>query len=165
MDRDKAAPLIGRDLPEFERAPPAVRTDCAWADAGIVDEDVDAPEPTAGGFGDLPGCGIVGQIGLDGEQLVRLAPLTGTRGERFQRVTVAIDPGDPDVRRQQAPHHGPADPACCAGYDGHSVGLGHVVVLQLSEGVFPHRGRMPGLSEAGHLRERNAVEKGLPPQR
>jgi len=63
VDRDKAAPLIRGDLPEFEWALPAVRPDCPWADPGIVDQDVDAAEPIAGGFGDLPGRGVVGQIG------------------------------------------------------------------------------------------------------
>jgi hypothetical protein len=44
MDRDKAAPLI-RDLPEFERTLPAVRPDRTGADAGVVDENIDAAEP------------------------------------------------------------------------------------------------------------------------
>jgi hypothetical protein len=39
--------------PEFEQALPTVRLDCAWADAGIVDEDVDAAELGASGFGDF----------------------------------------------------------------------------------------------------------------
>jgi hypothetical protein len=67
MNRDKAAPLIWRDLPEFERALPAVWPDRTGADAGVVDEDVDAAEPIARGFGDLLGRGVAGQIGLDGE--------------------------------------------------------------------------------------------------
>jgi hypothetical protein len=79
VNRDKAAPLIRRDLPELERALPAVRPNGAWPDPGIVDEDVDAAEPTARGFGDLLGRGIVGQIGLDDEQVVRLSLLTSAR--------------------------------------------------------------------------------------
>jgi hypothetical protein len=47
MDRDKAAPLIGRDLPELEGTLPAVRSDGARADPGVVDEDIDAAEPGA----------------------------------------------------------------------------------------------------------------------
>jgi hypothetical protein len=72
MNRDKAAPLIRSDLPEFERALPAVWPDRTGADAGIVDENIDAAEPIARGFGDLLGRGVAGQIGLDGEQIVRL---------------------------------------------------------------------------------------------
>jgi hypothetical protein len=55
VDRDEAAPLIGRDLPELEWALPTVRTDRARADPGVVDEDVDAAEPGARGFSDLIG--------------------------------------------------------------------------------------------------------------
>jgi hypothetical protein len=68
MDRNEAAPLIGRDLPELEGVLPTIWTDCSRADAGIVDQDVDAAEPIAGGFGDLLGRGVLGKIGLDGEQ-------------------------------------------------------------------------------------------------
>jgi len=68
VHRDKAAPLIGRDLPEFERALPTIRADRARTDPGIVDKDVDAPKPGAGSSGDLIGCGVAAQIPLDGEQ-------------------------------------------------------------------------------------------------
>jgi hypothetical protein len=70
VHRDEAAPLIGRDLPEFEGTLPAVRPDCSRADAGIVDQDVDAAEPIAGGSGDLLGRGIAGEIGLNGEKVI-----------------------------------------------------------------------------------------------
>jgi hypothetical protein len=66
VDGDKAAPLIRRDLPEFERALPAVRPDCTWADPGVVDEDVDAAKLAARGFGDCVRRRLVGQIGSDG---------------------------------------------------------------------------------------------------
>ncbi len=79
MDRDKAAPLIGSDLPEFERALPAVGPDCPWADPGVVDEDVDGAEPIAGGFSDLLDRGIAGKIGLDGEQFGPLSLLMCAR--------------------------------------------------------------------------------------
>jgi hypothetical protein len=62
VDRDEAAPLIGCDLPEFKRALPTIGTDCSWPYAGIVDQDVDATKPIAGGLGDLLGRGIGGQI-------------------------------------------------------------------------------------------------------
>jgi hypothetical protein len=42
----------------------------------IVDEDVDAAEPGMRGFGNLIDRGVIGQIGLDGEQFGRLALLT-----------------------------------------------------------------------------------------
>ena len=64
MDRDEAAPLIGRDLPELEGALPAIQSDGARADPGVVNEDVDAAEPGARGFGDLIDGGVVGQIRL-----------------------------------------------------------------------------------------------------
>ena len=76
MNRDEAAPLIGRNLPELEGALPTIRSDCAWADPGVVHEDIDAAEPGARGFGDLIGRGVIGQIRLDGEQIGRLALLT-----------------------------------------------------------------------------------------
>ena len=73
VDGDKAVPLIRRDLPEFERALPAVRPDCTWADAGVVDEDVDVAEPIAGSFGDLLDCGVINQIGLNWQLSVAFA--------------------------------------------------------------------------------------------
>src|SRR5215472_898686 len=42
MNRNEAPPLIGRDLPELERALPAVWPDCTGAYSRVVDEDVDA---------------------------------------------------------------------------------------------------------------------------
>jgi hypothetical protein len=68
VNRDEAAPLIGRNLPELEGALPTIRSDCARADPGVVDEDVDAAEPGSRGFGDLIDRGVVGRIRLDGEQ-------------------------------------------------------------------------------------------------
>jgi Transposase IS66 family len=59
------------------------------------------------------------------------------RGERFLRLTVAIDAGDPDACRQQPTRHRPADPACCAGYDRHSLGFAHIDFLRLTQGVLP----------------------------
>ena len=53
--------------------------------------------------GDLIGRGVVGQVGLDGEQFVRLALLAGARGQRLQRLTIAIDAGDPDTCCEQGP--------------------------------------------------------------
>ena len=44
------------------------------------------------------------------KQLGGLSMLTCARRKRFQRISVAIDPGDLDARRQQASHHRPADP-------------------------------------------------------
>ena len=70
MNRDEAAPLIGRDLPELEGALPAIRSDGARADPGVVDEDVDAAEPGSRGLGDLIDRGVAGQIRLDGEEIV-----------------------------------------------------------------------------------------------
>ena len=61
---DEAAPLIGSDLPELERPLPTIRSNCTRTNAGIVDQDVNASEPIAGGLGDLPGRDVVGQIGL-----------------------------------------------------------------------------------------------------
>jgi hypothetical protein len=66
VDRDKAAPLIRGDLPEFEGALPTIWTDCTWADAGIVDEDIDAAKLGARSFGDRVRRGVLGQIGSDG---------------------------------------------------------------------------------------------------
>jgi hypothetical protein len=103
VHRDEAAPLIGRDLPEFEGTLPAVRPDCSRADAGIVDQDVDAAEPVACGSGDLLGRGIAGQIRLDGEKIVPLSLLTRARREGLWRLTISIDTGDPDACRQQSP--------------------------------------------------------------
>jgi hypothetical protein len=66
----------------------------------------------ARGFGNLIGRGVGGQIRLDGEQFGSLALLTRGRGQHFLRLTVAIDAGDPDARRQQAPRHAlPMPPA------------------------------------------------------
>jgi hypothetical protein len=48
-------------------------------------------EPSAPALGDFLGRGVADQIGLDGEQVVRLILLTRTRDERFQRLTVAKD--------------------------------------------------------------------------
>jgi hypothetical protein len=77
VDRDEAAPLIGRNLQEFDRAVPTIRSDCAWADPGVVDEDIDAAEPGSRGADDLIGRGVTGQVGLDGEEIVPLSLLTG----------------------------------------------------------------------------------------
>jgi hypothetical protein len=55
---------------------PTIRSDCARTDAGIVDQDVDAAKPVAGGPGDLLGRGIAGQIRLDGE---KVGPLSLSR--------------------------------------------------------------------------------------
>ncbi len=135
VNRDKAAPLIRRDLPEFEGALPTIWTDCSRADAGIVDEDVDAAQPIAGGFGDLLGRGVASQIRLDGEEFGPLSLLTRARRKRSQRLSIAIDTGDPDARRQQAPHHRPADTACRTGYDRHSLGFGHRWFLPCCPGL------------------------------
>jgi hypothetical protein len=75
----------------------------------LFDEDVDAAEPGSGGPGDLIGRGVIGQIRLDGEQIGRLALLACAGGECPQRLTVAIDTGDPDASCQQAPRRRPAD--------------------------------------------------------
>ncbi len=168
MDRDKAAPLIGRDLPEFERALPAVRPDRTGADPGIVDQDIDPAKPGACRSGDLVGGRIRCQIGLDGEELVCLSLLARARRKRPQRITVAIDAGDPDARRQQAPHHGPADTARRPGHDRHSLRLAHGMSPPLDRPPF-YLGGSPGRGpahpsrtfrsrSAGHLRERVAVD-------
>ena len=68
------------------------------------------------GFGDLIDHGVVSQIGLDGEQSSPLSLLARVRGKRLQRLTIAIDAGDLDARRQQAPRYCPADAACCTGH-------------------------------------------------
>ena len=60
VNRDEAAPLIGRNLPELEGAPPTVWTDCSRANTGVVDEDVDAAEQGARGFGGLIAPGVAG---------------------------------------------------------------------------------------------------------
>src|SRR5438270_426281 len=49
------------------------RLDRTGANAGIVHQDIDAAKPIARGLGDLLGRGVAGQIGLDGEQVVRLS--------------------------------------------------------------------------------------------
>jgi hypothetical protein len=103
-----------------ERPLPAIRSDCTGADTGVVDENIDATEPIAGGLGDLLRRGVVGQIGLEREQFGPLSLLTRTRGECLQRLAVAIDAGDPDACRQQSPCHCPADAARRSGHDGHS---------------------------------------------
>ena len=100
--------LIWCDLPELERPMPAVRPDCPRADA-VVNENVDAAEPIAGGFGDLLGRGVVSQIRLDREEVGSLASLTCAGGECFQRPTISIDAGDLDACRQQSPRHCSAD--------------------------------------------------------
>jgi hypothetical protein len=83
VDRDKAAPLIGGDLPEFERTLPAVRPDCTWANPGIVDQDVDATKPGPRRPGNLiSGC-VRCQIGLDREQFVGLALLTAAAASAY----------------------------------------------------------------------------------
>jgi hypothetical protein len=76
--------------------------------------------------GDLIGRGVVGQVGLDGEQFVRLALLAGARGQRLQRLT--IDTGDPDACRQHASRHRPANAACCTRHDRHSFDFAHRVL-------------------------------------
>jgi len=60
VDRNKPTPLIGRDFPELEGALPAIRPDSARADPGVVDEDVDAAEPSARGLDDLIDRGVTG---------------------------------------------------------------------------------------------------------
>ena len=112
VDRDKSAPLIGRDLPDFLSRGKAIRSNCTGANPGVVDEDVDAAEPIAGRFGDLLGGGVAGQIGWYGEQVVRVALLIRVRREDRQRLTIAINPSYADAGRQQAPHHRPADATC-----------------------------------------------------
>jgi hypothetical protein len=67
VDRDEEAPLIRCDLPEFERTLLGVGPDCAWADAGIVDEDIDAAKLAARGLSDCIRRGVVGQIGRNGQ--------------------------------------------------------------------------------------------------
>jgi len=134
VDRDKAAPLVRRDLPKFERALPAIRSNCTGANPGVVDEDVDAAEPVAGGLTDLPGRGVAGQIGLNGEQVAGLALLTRVRRKRLQRLSIAIDAGDPDACRQQRPRHCPADAARRTGYDRHSLGFDHSWFLPCCRG-------------------------------
>jgi hypothetical protein len=96
---DKAAPLIGSDLPELERPLPAIRPDCTGADTGVVEKNIDAAEPITSRLSDLLGRGIVGQIRLDCEEVGSLALLTRARRKRFQRLSIAIDTGDPDARR------------------------------------------------------------------
>src|SRR5947207_3415755 len=64
-----------------------------------------------------------------GEQIVCLVLLTRTRGERFQRLTVAIDAGDSDARGQQPTRYRPTDTARGASYDCHSLGFGHAALL------------------------------------
>jgi hypothetical protein len=49
----------------------------------------------------------------------------GARGQRLQRLTIAIDTGDPDACRQQASRHRPANAARRTGHDRHSLGFGH----------------------------------------
>jgi hypothetical protein len=62
----------------------------------------------------------------------RLVLLARARRKRLQRISIAIDARDPHVCRQQAPHHGPADAATCAGYDGDSLVFCHFPVLRLT---------------------------------
>jgi hypothetical protein len=119
------------------------------ADPGIVDEDVNAAKLAAGGFSDLIGRGIVGQIHLNGEQLVGLSLLTSARCKRRQRLTISIDASDPNAGGQQAPHHRSADAASRAGYYRHSLVFAHSVLppaeLPTDLGrASAHRGRMPG---------------------
>ena len=75
-----------------------------------VDEDIDAAKPGARGLGDLIDRGVAGQIRLDGEEIVPLSLLTCAGGECLQRLTVAVDAGDPDTCCEQAVRHGPAEP-------------------------------------------------------
>jgi len=89
---DEAAPLIGRDLPEFERPLPAIRSNCSRADAGVVDQDVDAAKSGVRGLGDFTDRGVVGQIRLDGEEVGRLVLLTRVRREPLQRLTARSTP-------------------------------------------------------------------------
>ena len=68
----------------------------------------------------VPNCwtrGVVGQIGLDRKQVVRLALFARARRKRLQRISITIDARDPHVCRQQAPHHRPADTARRTGFD------------------------------------------------
>src|ERR1700732_1751552 len=108
VDGNEAAPLMWRDLPELEGALPAIRSDGARADPGVVHEDIDAAEPGACGFGNLVGRGGTGQVRLDGEQFGGF-PFARGRGQRFQGLSVAIDTGDPVARRQRVARHRPAN--------------------------------------------------------
>ena len=72
------------------------------ADAGIVDENIDPAKPGPRRLGDLLGRGVAGQVGLDWEQIGRLALLTRARREGLERLTISIDAGDPDACRQQS---------------------------------------------------------------
>jgi len=140
VNRDEAAPLIRRDFPEFEGALPAVGADCAWTDAGVVDEDIDAAKFAARCSGDRVGCGIVGQIGRDRQQFGRLPLFTRACREHLQRFTIAINAGNPDPLRQQSPRHYSANATCGTGHNGHSLDFGH---LRASSHISRASGRAP----------------------
>ena len=105
VHRNEAAPLIGRDLPEFEGTLPAVRPDCSRADAGIVHQNVDASEPIAGGFG----ISSAAESRARSVRMVRRSsPSPCSRAlaaKRLQRFSIAIYPRYPDACCQQSPHH------------------------------------------------------------
>ena len=63
--------------------------------------------------------------------------LTCAGGECLQRLTIAIDPGDPDARRQQALRHCPADATRRTGHDRYSLDFAHRVVPPAFAGLHP----------------------------
>jgi hypothetical protein len=92
--------------------------DCTWADAGIVDQDVDAAKPIAGGLRDRLGRGVAGQIRLDGEQLARFPMLTrtcrkGLKGSRSRSIPATRMPAANKPRTIALPMP-PAAPATIA---------------------------------------------------
>jgi hypothetical protein len=60
---------------------------------------------------------------LDGEQFGRFSLFARACRKGLQRLTVAIDTGDPDARRQQAARQRPANATRRTGHDRYSLGL------------------------------------------
>ena len=99
VDGDEELPLLGRHLPELDRALPVVAAHRRLADPGIVDKDVDHPETAARLGDDLIDRLVAGEIGLDRHQIGALLALLRRLGELGETLGGAVDRRDREPRQ------------------------------------------------------------------
>ena len=131
VDGDKELPLLGRHLPELDRALPVVAADRRLADAGIVDQDVDHPETGARLGDDLVDRLVVGEVGLDRHQIGAVLPLLRRLGEFGKTLGGAVDRRDLEPLAEQAQHQFPADAAGGTGHNRNALLFAHRLLLSL----------------------------------